>query len=160
MLLTLSTTHRPASDLGYLLAKHPAKFQSFELAFGTAHVFYTEASEERCEVALLLEMDPVGLVRGRTAGAEGLLDHTPSSPPFCTCATASTRPQSASRRSTNNSGRAGAGRPCTRSSWGALDLLTPFEHLVLRKSASQISDSRWCTASSFQSSGSQLIAEF
>jgi hypothetical protein len=59
-LLTLSTTHHPASDLGYLLHKHPAKFQSFDLAFGTAHVFYTESSEERCEVALLLEVDPVG----------------------------------------------------------------------------------------------------
>ena len=82
MLLTLSTTHRPASDLGYLLAKHPAKFQSFELAFGTAHVFYAEASEERCEVALLLEVDPVGLVRGRTAGAEGLLDQYVNDRPY------------------------------------------------------------------------------
>ncbi len=82
MLLTLSTTHRPASDLGYLLAKHPAKFQSFELAFGTAHVFYTETSEERCEVALLLEVDPVGLVRGRTAGAEGLLDQYVNDRPY------------------------------------------------------------------------------
>ena len=82
MLLTLSTTHRPASDLGYLLAKHPAKFQSFELAFGTAHVFYTEASEERCEVVLLLEVDPVGLVRGRTAGAEGLLDQYVNDRPY------------------------------------------------------------------------------
>ena len=82
MLLTLSTTHRPASALGYLLAKHPAKFQSFELAFGTAHVFYTEASEERCEVALLLEVDPVGLVRGRTAGAEGLLDQYVNDRPY------------------------------------------------------------------------------
>ena len=82
MLLTLSTTHRPAADLGYLLAKHPAKFQSFELAFGMAHVFYTEASEERCEVALLLEVDPVGLVRGRTAGAEGLLDQYVNDRPY------------------------------------------------------------------------------
>ncbi len=82
MLLTISTTHRPASDLGYLLAKHPAKFQSFELAFGMAHVFYTEASEERCEVALLLEVDPVGLVRGRTAGAEGLLDQYVNDRPY------------------------------------------------------------------------------
>lgn len=82
MLLTLSTTHRPASDLGYLVAKHPARFQSFELAFGMAHVFYTEASEERCEVALLLEVDPVGLVRGRTAGAGGLLDQYVNDRPY------------------------------------------------------------------------------
>ncbi len=34
MLLTISTTHRPATDLGYLLSKHPDRVQRFELAFG------------------------------------------------------------------------------------------------------------------------------
>lgn len=63
MLLTLTTTYEPATDLGYLLAKHPARVQSFELAFGKAHVFYPEASAHRCTAALLLEIDPVGLVR-------------------------------------------------------------------------------------------------
>jgi 3' terminal RNA ribose 2'-O-methyltransferase Hen1 len=53
MLLTLSTTHEPATDLGYLLHKNPAKLHSFELAFGKAHVFYPEATAERCTVALL-----------------------------------------------------------------------------------------------------------
>jgi 3' terminal RNA ribose 2'-O-methyltransferase Hen1 len=67
MLLTLSTTLRPATDLGYLLAKHPARAQRFELPFGTARVFYPEASDERCTFALVLEVDPVGLVRGRGA---------------------------------------------------------------------------------------------
>lgn len=43
MLLTLTTTHRPATDLGYLLYKNPAKLQTFELTFGRAHVFYTES---------------------------------------------------------------------------------------------------------------------
>ena len=70
MLLTISTTHRPASDLGYLLHKNPARTQSFELSFGRVHVVYPEASEERCTAALLLDVDPVGLVRGRR-GAEG-----------------------------------------------------------------------------------------
>lgn len=65
MLLTLSTTHLPATDLGYLLHKNPARLQSFALPFGQAHVFYPEASEERCTAALLLEVDPIGLVRGR-----------------------------------------------------------------------------------------------
>lgn len=65
MLLTVSTTHRPATDLGYLLHKNPARVQSFALAFGTAHVFYPEASPERSTAALLLEVDPIGLVRGR-----------------------------------------------------------------------------------------------
>jgi len=65
MLLTVTTTHRPATDLGYLLAKHPARLQAFDLAFGKAHVFYPEASETRCTAALLLDIDPVSLSRGR-----------------------------------------------------------------------------------------------
>ena len=51
MLLTITTTHRPATDLGYLLHKHPERFQSFDLSFGQAHVFYPEASDERCTAA-------------------------------------------------------------------------------------------------------------
>ena len=65
MLLTLTTTHTPATDLGYLLHKHPDRCQSFEMAFGRASVFYPEASAERCTAALLLDADPVGLVRGK-----------------------------------------------------------------------------------------------
>lgn len=64
MLLTISTTYQPATDLGYLLYKHPAKVQSFNLAFGQAHVFYPEATPERCTAALLLDINPVDLVRG------------------------------------------------------------------------------------------------
>ncbi|MBD0328551.1 MAG: 3' terminal RNA ribose 2'-O-methyltransferase Hen1, partial [Thermoleophilia bacterium] len=63
MLLTITTTHRPATDLGDLLHKHPGRLQTFSLPFGEAHVFYPEASEERCTAALLLEIDPVGLIR-------------------------------------------------------------------------------------------------
>ena len=69
MLLTISTTHRPATDLGYLLHKHPDRAQEFELPFGAAHVFYPEAGEERCTAALLLDVDPVALVRRRGGGA-------------------------------------------------------------------------------------------
>ncbi len=65
MLLTVSTTHRPATDLGYLLHKHPDRVQEFPQSFGTAVVFYPEASEERCTAALLLDVDPVKLARGR-----------------------------------------------------------------------------------------------
>jgi len=63
MLLRITTTHQPATDLGYLLGKHPERFQSFELAYGRAHVFYSEASADRCTACLLLDIDPVGLVR-------------------------------------------------------------------------------------------------
>lgn len=64
MLLTISTTYQPATDLGYLLYKHPAKVQAFDLAFGQAHVFYTEATSEKCTAALLLDVNPVQLIRG------------------------------------------------------------------------------------------------
>ena len=75
MLLTISTTHQPATDLGYLLAKHPDRHQSFELAFGTASVFYPEASEERCTAALLLNIDQVGLTRSKKPGTPPQQDH-------------------------------------------------------------------------------------
>ena len=65
MLLTISTTHRPATDLGYLLHKNPARAQPpTQLSFGQAHVFYSEVSVQRCSAHLLLDVDPVGLVRG------------------------------------------------------------------------------------------------
>jgi 3' terminal RNA ribose 2'-O-methyltransferase Hen1 len=66
VLLTVTTTHRPATDLGYLLHKHPDRVQEFKQSFGTATVFYPEASEERCTAALLVQIDPVRLAR--TAG--------------------------------------------------------------------------------------------
>ncbi len=69
MLLTLTTTHHPATDLGYLLRKHPARVHLAELSFGRAYVVYPEASEERCTVALVLDLDPVGLVRNRRGPA-------------------------------------------------------------------------------------------
>jgi SAM-dependent methyltransferase len=63
----------PATDLGFLLHKNPGRVQTFELSVGTAHVFYPEATPARCTAALLLEVDPVGLVRGRRGpdGGEG-----------------------------------------------------------------------------------------
>lgn len=86
MLLTITTTRAPggpapdvpgsdllgsADDLGYLLHKHPGKVQEFEVATGAAHVFYPEATPQRCTAALLLEVDPVGLVRGKDPRGRG-----------------------------------------------------------------------------------------
>ena len=69
MLLTLSTTRfddaHPARDFGFLLHKNPERAQSFDLSFGTAHVFYPQADDERCECAMLLDIDTVRLVRKR-----------------------------------------------------------------------------------------------
>ncbi len=81
MLLTITTTYTPATDLGYLLAKNPARTHSFELAFGRTHVFYPEADEQRCTAALLLDIDPVGLVRGRGERG-GLLDQYVNDRPY------------------------------------------------------------------------------
>jgi len=76
MLLTLTSTTPPARDLGHLLRKHPDRLASFPLPFGTAHVFYPEASDARCTAALAIDVDPVGLVRGRSpaANAAGIVD--------------------------------------------------------------------------------------
>jgi 3' terminal RNA ribose 2'-O-methyltransferase Hen1 len=82
MLLTISTTHQPASDLGYLLHKHPDRFQSFDLSFGKAHVFYPEVSEDRSTVSLLLEVDPVGMVRGKGRNQSFLLGHYVNDRPY------------------------------------------------------------------------------
>jgi 3' terminal RNA ribose 2'-O-methyltransferase Hen1 len=68
MLLTISTTHQPATDLGYLLYKNPSEVQSFKLSFGSAHVFYPETNAQRCTVALVLDIDTIDLVRGRRDG--------------------------------------------------------------------------------------------
>src|SRR3954454_17472051 len=73
MLLSITTTHRPANELGYLLHKHPGRLQSFDLSFGKAHVFYPEVGAERCTACLLLDVDPVGMVRGKSADQNFLL---------------------------------------------------------------------------------------
>ena len=65
MLLTISITRPGATDLGYLLHKNPSRVHSFSLSFGQAHVFYPEATSARCTAALLLTLDPIGLVRGK-----------------------------------------------------------------------------------------------
>jgi 3' terminal RNA ribose 2'-O-methyltransferase Hen1 len=69
MLLTVTTTYRPATDLGFLLHKNPQHAQVFPQSYGRAHVFYPEAADERCTAALLLEIDPIDLVRGPKARA-------------------------------------------------------------------------------------------
>jgi len=72
VLLTLSTTMPNATDLGFLLHKHPDKAQTFEVSTGTAHVIWPEATADRATVALLLEVDPVALVRGKgNRGSDG-----------------------------------------------------------------------------------------
>jgi 3' terminal RNA ribose 2'-O-methyltransferase Hen1 len=82
MLLTVTTTHVPATDLGFLLHKHPEKHQTFDLPFGRAHVFYPEATIERCTAALVLDVDPIALVRGRQGSGGGLIDQYVNDRPY------------------------------------------------------------------------------
>lgn len=83
MLLTITCTTPPATDLGFLLAKHPDRAQSFDVSGGLrAHVFYPEASEARCTAALLLDVDPVGLVRGPRGVAEFVLGQYTNDRPY------------------------------------------------------------------------------
>ena len=70
MLLTISTTHVPATDLGHLLHKNPARVQEVELAFGRAHILWPEATEARATMALILDVDPIALVRGKADSPE------------------------------------------------------------------------------------------
>ncbi|MCP4214840.1 MAG: 3' terminal RNA ribose 2'-O-methyltransferase Hen1 [bacterium] len=63
MLLTITTTHQPATDLGYLMHKHPFRCQYSELPFGKVHIFYPEVTTETCTIAVLMDIDPVALSR-------------------------------------------------------------------------------------------------
>jgi hypothetical protein len=84
MLLNITTTHQPATDLGYLLHKHPDKFQSVELSVGKAHIFYPEVTESRTTISLLLDIDPIEMIRsGRKIGGEGFaLGHYVNDRPY------------------------------------------------------------------------------
>lgn len=71
MLLTITTTHQPATDIGFLLHKNPERPQSEDFPFGRVHVFYPEATPTRCTVALFVEVDPIALSRRGDRRGEG-----------------------------------------------------------------------------------------
>ncbi|QGM47128.1 3' terminal RNA ribose 2'-O-methyltransferase Hen1 [Methylocystis heyeri] len=81
MFLSIATTHSPATDLGFLLMKHPDRTHEVELSFGKAVVFFPQADAQRCEAALALDLDPVALVRGR-GGADGVMDQYVNDRPY------------------------------------------------------------------------------
>jgi 3' terminal RNA ribose 2'-O-methyltransferase Hen1 len=81
MLLTITYYGPNAADLGYLLHKNPDRPQVFELSFGNAYVFYPEAGDDRCSAALLLDIDPLDLARGKPgAKGGGLFDYVNDRP--------------------------------------------------------------------------------
>ncbi len=65
MLVSLTSTTPVATDLGYLLHKHPDRVRSVDVGFGRAHVFYPEATEQRCTATTYVEVDAVGSARHR-----------------------------------------------------------------------------------------------
>jgi 3' terminal RNA ribose 2'-O-methyltransferase Hen1 len=82
MLLSITTTNPPATELGFLLHKHPARFQSFDLSFGQAHVFYSEVGVDRCTACLLLDVDPIGMVRRKNRDQSFMLGHYVNDRPY------------------------------------------------------------------------------
>ncbi|MEZ5399344.1 MAG: 3' terminal RNA ribose 2'-O-methyltransferase Hen1 [Bryobacteraceae bacterium] len=83
MLLTIRAAVS-GTDLGYLLHKNPSRLHTFDLPFGKAHVFYPHLTETVSEAALLVDVNPVGLVRG-SGGGEGLLDQYVNDRPYAAC---------------------------------------------------------------------------
>lgn len=82
MILTITTTHSPATDLGFLLHKNPGRVHEMPLSFGRAVMFYPEAAEAKTTFALLLDIDPVQLVRGKNRNAQGLFDQYVNDRPY------------------------------------------------------------------------------
>lgn len=84
MILSITTTHYPATDLGFVLHKHPDKFQSIDLSIGKAHIFYPEKSEQTTTVCLLLDVDPIDMVKNakNMSGNEFSLGHYINDRPY------------------------------------------------------------------------------
>ena len=81
MLLTITYEGQNTQELGYLLHKHPDRAQQFELSYGKAYVFYPEVSDERTTAALLLDIDPIDLARGKLGSRDGgLFDYVNDRP--------------------------------------------------------------------------------
>lgn len=80
MYLEITTTHAPATDLGFLARKNPAGIHETELSFGKAVVFYPRADADACTLSMLLQVDPIGLVRGGQDG--GIMDHYVNDRPY------------------------------------------------------------------------------
>jgi hypothetical protein len=71
MVLTITYKKNPATDLGYLLHKNPSRPQTFNLSYGKAHVFYPKVSDDICKIALILDIDPIDLVKKSNSQMKG-----------------------------------------------------------------------------------------
>lgn len=81
MILTITYRGENTTDLGFLLHKNPDRAQKFDLNFGSAYVFYPQASYEITTAALLLDINPIDLARGKPDSREGgLFDYVNDRP--------------------------------------------------------------------------------
>jgi 3' terminal RNA ribose 2'-O-methyltransferase Hen1 len=82
LLLTITNKGNNATDLGFLLHKNPQRPQTIELSYGKAHIFYPVAENDECTAALLLDVNPIELVRGRRGknNPAGLFDYVNDRP--------------------------------------------------------------------------------
>lgn len=90
MLLTITYRGDQATDLGFLLHKNPARAQVFEMSFGHAYVFYPKAEDKECTAALLINLNPVDLARGKVGSTEGGLFDYINDRPYVTSSFMST----------------------------------------------------------------------
>lgn len=84
MLLTITAEGENAAALSFLLHKHPDKLQQVELSVGAAYIFYPECEKEKATAALLLDIDPIGMVRNAKnfAGKDFLLGQYVNDRPY------------------------------------------------------------------------------
>ncbi len=80
MLITLTCYAPNAAEIGYLLAKHPQSVFEREFSAGKVWAFYPEVAEDHLTIACLIEIDPVGLVRG--PASEARLDQYVNDRPY------------------------------------------------------------------------------
>lgn len=81
MLLTITYEGQNTQNLSFLLHKHYERAQQFELSYGKAYVFYPEVSNERTTAALLLDVNPIDLARGKLGSRDGgLFDYVNDRP--------------------------------------------------------------------------------
>lgn len=71
MLLTITYKGENAADLGFLLHKNPSRPQEVSLSYGKAIIFYPVVEKDICTAALLLDINPLDLTRGKTGSRHG-----------------------------------------------------------------------------------------
>lgn len=82
MLLTINYQGQNAEDLGYLLFKHPAKLYQTQLSYGTASVFYPVQEPESFTAALMIDIDPIALMKRAKPGSLTTVAHYVNDRPY------------------------------------------------------------------------------